>query len=201
MPTKLSRKSRPEAVIAVFAATARPVILRYFPRNSCIASSRITIECLKIFGVPSHAVPVTLKVEVRAHKIMFVCGIDEETQARARQSAASYIALQRTGWNGHLIVKAGRHVIDPSFDQVLDVFASQGIQIETRPAVFVIPVGDARLVKSFAIDFVALTDDGAKIDGQYFGIEDYSFQQTPAWETDHLEPAIREITSGMKREL
>ena len=71
-------------MIRAFARVARTTILRYFGRRSCIASSRITIECLKIFGVESYPVPVRFILRAPDLRMAFVAGITPEEQAKGK---------------------------------------------------------------------------------------------------------------------
>ena len=191
-------------MIRAFARVARTIILRYFGRRSCIASSRITIECLKIFGVESYPVPVRFILRAPDLGMAFVTGITPEEQAIARRSPKKYIELATGpggGWNGHVIVKAGGFVIDPSFDQALDAFAEAGCRIDDAPRIAVFPLNGVKLPEDFCATFTAVLDDDTKITAQYDALFDATFADQPAWETDHIQPAIHAIISKMKEAL
>ena len=44
-----------------------------------------------------------------------------------------------------------------------------------------------------------MLDDETRILVEYVRIADESFQLAPAWETDHLEPAIAQIIDSMEK--
>jgi hypothetical protein len=188
-------------VIRAFARVARTIILRYFGRRSCIASSRITIECLKVFGVESYPVPVRFILRAPDLRMAFVAGITPEEQAIARRSPKKYIELATGpggGWNGHVIVKAAGFVIDPSFDQALDAFAEAGCRIDDAPRIAVFPLNGVKLQEDFCATFTAVLNDDTKITAQYDALFDTTFADQPAWETDHIQPAIHAIVAKMK---
>ena len=186
-------------MIRAFARVARKIILRYFNRRSCIASSRITIECLKIFGVESYPVPVRFILRAPDLKMAFVTGITPEEQAKARRSARKYIELATGpggGWNGHVIVKAAGFVIDPSFDQALDAFAEAGCRIDNAPRIAVFPLNGVKLPEDFRATFTAMLDDDTKITAQYDALFDSTFADQPAWE---LTTFNRRSTLSLRR--
>jgi hypothetical protein len=192
------------AVVRAFARVARRIILRHLNRRSCIASSRITIECLKNFGIESSPVPVRFILRAPDLHMVFVAGISPEEQASARRSARKYIELATGpggGWNGHVIVKAPGFVIDPSFDQALDAFAEAGCRIDDAPRIAVFPLQGVKLPEDFCATFTATLDDDTKITAQYDALFDTTFADQPAWETEHIQPAIRAIISKMKKVL
>ena len=138
----------PTDVITAFAQVARPVILRYFNRGSCIASSRIAIEVLRHFGIPARALPVRFVLRVPALEMAFVTGLSDQEKTKARREAGSFVTVKsgpaikggsEIGWNGHLIVHAAGVLIDPSFDQALDAIAQQGHRIDATPLIGVFP--------------------------------------------------------------
>lgn len=195
-------------VINAFAQTTRPVILRYFNRRSCIASSRVAIEVLQYFGVEARAIPVRFVVRVPSLKMAFVSGLSPEEKRTAKRDAGEFVELQPgpeirgggSGWDGHVIVDAGGCLVDPSFDQALDAIAQQGrVQIDASPRVAVFPLDGRELPDYFEARFTGVLDDGTQIHIEYVRTADESFQLAPAWETDHLEPAIAEIIGRMEK--
>jgi hypothetical protein len=195
-------------VVAAFAETARPVILRYFNRSSCIASSRIALEVLRYFGIDARAIPVRFALQVPSLKIAFVSGLTSEQKLKARATAGTFIELEPGpeirnvgggSWNGHVIVHAGGCLLDPSFDQALDAIAQGGAQIDASPRVAVFALDGEPVPDYFEARFTAWLDDETEIYVEYASIEDDSFKRAPAWETDHLQPAIEEIISSMEK--
>ena len=153
-----------------------------------------------MFGVESYPVPVRFILRAPDLRMAFVAGITPEEQAIARRSPKKYIELATGpggGWNGHVIVKAGGFVIDPSFDQALDAFAEAGCRIDDAPRIAVFPLNGVKLPEDFCATFTAVLDDDTKITAQYDALFDTTFADQPAWEADHIQPAIHAIVAKM----
>ena len=178
-------------IIQRFAYVARPVILSYFPSNSCIASTRIAIEVLARFGVEADALAVGMIVEVKALSLAYVSGF-------AVRHLATILRLDSAPWDGHLVAIAtvgeSRYLVDASFDQVS--MPEQGLQI--APFVFVAPLPDPTLLTgTIGMILTLVSDTGQKISVRYSPIPNQTFRDAPAWETDHLQPAIATICKLM----
>jgi hypothetical protein len=178
---------RAEDIVRRYASVARPVILEFFPPNSCIAASRITIEVLRRFGIKAQAVPVSMVVQSKSRDLAFVSGLDMKGRAHQIRPAS------KNAWNGHCIAIAGGHLIDASFDQC--DMADRGVHIP--PYILTVRIGDKVRLNSFHAVLEMITDDGEALEVQYFPLNDWSFLQSPAWETDHLQPAIQLICARM----
>ena len=136
----------------------------------------------------------------------FVTGLSDQEKTKARREAGSFVTVKsgpaikggsEIGWNGHLIVHAAGVLIDPSFDQALDAIAQQGHRIDATPLIGVFPA--EVLPDEFRVELAAVLDDETRILVEYVRIADESFQLAPAWETDHLEPAIAQIIDSMEK--
>jgi hypothetical protein len=192
-------------VISAFARIARPIILRYFNRRSCIASSRIAVEVFRQFGIESSPISVRFVLRAPSLNVAFVSGLTSQQQAEVSTHAERFVALPLgpdiggggRGWNGHVILKAGDALVDPSFDQALDALAGNGAPIESAPRVAVFPLNGLQIPQDFHVRFTAILDDNTEIVAEYDALHDESFRDAPAWETDHLEPAIEEIVTAM----
>ncbi len=177
----------PADIIARYAEVARPVILEFFPPNSCIASTRITIEVLSRFGIKAQPVPVCFVAECRERQLAYVSGIDLKGRAHQIQHATV------DAWRGHLVAVAHRHLIDASFDQCS--MPDHGVPIP--PFVFVVPLPDSIRPREIHAVLELVTDTGEKLKVQYFPLRDETFSEAPAWELDHLQPAIEMICRRM----
>lgn len=178
-----------DEIVQCYAETARPVILQFFPRNSCVASCRITMEVLRRFGIRGQVVPVSMIVEAKAFELAFVTGgVDLKNRAHEVRSS-------RNGWEGHCIVIAGGYLIDPSFDQC--DMSDRGVAVPLY--ILVSPFASRIKPRSFQAELKLVTDSGVTLDVRYVPLSDWSFLGAPAWETDHIEPAIRMITEKMRR--
>ena len=194
------------AAVQCFAECARPPILRYLNRRSCIASCRITIEVLKRFGIAAHPVPVRFVVCAPVYKIAFISGFSVESQTELRRGAARYVDLAagpKAGggngtWNGHVAVVTANYFLDPSFDQSLDALASNGLQLDPHPYIALAPLPQPINRDALHLEFSLETANSIFLTAQYNSISDYSFLETPAWELDHVEPVIEEIAATME---
>ena len=101
-------------------AITRRHILELYPPNSCIASTRILIEVLRYFGCRAEPLPVKVLACNAAAAPLLEAG----TPIAQWPESAYSIGVDATGtradkgWDGHLVVTANRHLIDPSADQL-----------------------------------------------------------------------------------
>lgn len=198
-------KYQPAEILEVFAEVARPMILQFFPPNSCIAAARTTLECLKRFSVDAYAEPVRFVVKIEELNLAFTTGLSEDERRRAISDADSWFdaATRESGWNGHLIVLAvnRRYLVDPTFDQAFYQLTQAGKLIEPlEPLVLVLPL-DEPATDRFGITFGARFSNGLNATVMYDSIADKSFLEAPAWERDHLQPLIYSIVRRMRETL
>lgn len=131
-------------IIEHFAAVARPLILKYFPaRNSCIAATRTTIECLRRFGIRARAAPVALALEIPAYELAYISGLTEEQRNKSKAAAKGFV--DRTGdpdkWPGHLVAVAeDRWFIDPTIDAAIYSLAAHA-PLEAEDTIIVWDLG------------------------------------------------------------
>ena len=195
-------------VVAAFSQVARPIIRQCLGPRNCIAAARIAVECLAAFDVTARAVPVQFVVQIRALNVAYVVGLTKENEQRAREAAGSWTELPYiedrgrrcavAGWNGHVIVVAADCLIDPSFDDALDAIARAGHRVQTDPEMMIIPLSGCPFEPGAGANCIAMPDDDeTRIEVDYQANSDESFRLTPAWETDHIEPAIRLIVRMM----
>ena len=57
-----STLSRTELIMEGLVHVARPFLLRYYPEDSCVLSTRVSIEVLKRHGIPARPLPVRVQV-------------------------------------------------------------------------------------------------------------------------------------------
>jgi len=189
-------------IIEAYAAVARPIILNFFVPNSCIASSRITVEVLSRFGVSAEAIATKFVVLLPEKKLAYVSGLDPQERADAKKKSQTWIDLLPDGddsMNVHVIVLAGdRWFLDASFDQVRGP-----LKITLEPKVFVIPLDGQTIEDKYSVDMdlKCALDDGTPIEIRYVTHCGDAFKRTPAWETDHLRVPIHLICTAMKAAL
>jgi hypothetical protein len=194
----------PKDVVEAFTSVARPLMLEYLDGPSqCIACVRITEQVLGRFGIAVRPVPVSMVVQCSEKRVAFVAGFDKRVRKAMRAKATAWAkraARTGSGWEGHLICIAGdRWLIDPTLDQA------------SAPHLgFVIPPDDMLCfdvreqlqsvsIEHMATDLRIVTANGLDLHIQYFPLADRSFYETPAWELDHIGPAIRAITREMEK--
>ena len=120
---------RIEPLLEAYAEIARGEILREFGIESCIASTRITLEVMKKLKVPVKPLPTRLCAMnvVMARLIEEHGWPDPKTLDRwVEEHNAHSIGLgygpptpDDPGWDGHLVAfVGGRYIVDASIDQV-----------------------------------------------------------------------------------
>jgi hypothetical protein len=192
----------PQTVISRYAAVARPILIDFYGVKSCVESTRITIGCLKRFGVKAAAVPVSLRA--KSAEAGWFCGLTEE---ELEQLPVKFVdgCPPDQAWRGHHVAmaegKCCRYLIDASFDQVrLD-----GILIPPMVLFFEAaaesPSTRLGTFEGFLYVELALNQDGAPIaevlELAYKEIADRSFEDPSAGEIDALGPAIDLICERM----
>ncbi len=116
-------KSADELIIQVFAAVARPIMLRWMIPNSCIGATALTRQTLAYWKVNVDPIPTKLAVQVPSLNYAFVAGYKGEEKDAMK--AKSSVWIDRgvgdgcvTPWIGHLVgLAAGRYLIDATLDQ------------------------------------------------------------------------------------
>lgn len=195
-------------ILRAFQAAADPVLapwLELEPR-SCIAATRVAIECLQRFGYPARPQAVKFVVEVPAREAVYVSGFSGEERAAMEKNAATWQDLRSQtghGWNGHLIAVAGDEewIIDASFSQAANALATIGCVLGAGAnPTFLFP-----LIGHFGEDFVlavhGLTETDEEVRIRYFHNADDSYLLADAWGTDHIERIIDAIERRMSVEL
>jgi hypothetical protein len=177
--------------LALYCAVARQIMSPYLAPNSCIAASRITIDCLHLLGIPAEPLPTKFVVYVKEIETAYTCGVKAEEIRPTQQSRKQW----QSGWNGHLIVRSDKWLIDPSFDQV-DIALGRRLKVSEIP-VFPLPVTTegfnfhASYTGKFGSDLIAEID--------YVSIQDDSWRTSEAWNDEGLDILTALITSTMRR--
>lgn len=119
------------AVIRLIEERARPIILKYFGEDSCIASTKVVLGVLATFGIEAQPVVVetlafnpAMVRRVEAEGRMPV-NLDETTRWSSECGSwsvgigmeADYAAHSPGGWPGHLVAVSGMTLIDASLGQ------------------------------------------------------------------------------------
>jgi hypothetical protein len=186
----------PVIIMAAYAAAARPVLRRFLPVNSCVAATRVTIECLRHFGI--EAIPRAAKwvVEFPDSKLAYTTGLTPEERSSARETIPYAWADTEAPWNGHLIAMTGEFLIDPSFEQAI---VALNRKPEDRVAIFPV-TGDPR-DSCKLIEFGAVTDAGERVTITYITTEDDTWNGSEAWTDPDLRLVEAMIIESMKTAL
>ncbi len=156
--------------------------------NSCIAASRITIDCLRILGIPAEPVATKFMVQVEEIGMAYACGLSAEELYTAGESIRH---PRWIGWDGHLVVRAGEWLIDPSFHQA-DIALGKRLRVEGIP-MFPFPVGTNSL--EFHASYTGRFDSGLTAQIDYVAIQDNSWRDSGAWNDEGLVLLTRRIAS------
>jgi len=191
-----------EAILAAFSTVARPLILKFFPPNSCIASTRIALECLRRFGFTGEGLSVEFVCEFAERGTAYVGGLRPESEREARRTAKSFTRLKDPSGEGadmHVVAvvsaPGGRWLIDASFDQV----GAGRWPVPPEPLIVPIPANLDRL--EIHLDARIELADGVRAKVQYRSRPERDFEGTPAWELDHITPLISLICRCMEEVL
>lgn len=193
----MSRRYSDEAVVRAYAKVARPQILRFFPRNSCVASTRTTIECLARFGLQGTG--LACEFVVQGQKLAYVSGLRAGNEQAARAASGSFTYLRSADpFDLHVVAiieqpQGLRWLIDASFDQARAV----GLPVADEP--FIVPLPRDVDPCYLAVDATVQITADVQATVHYRGRPERDFEATPAWETDHLQPVIRMICRRMER--
>lgn len=123
---------RAKLIIDTYGEIARPIILRSFAKDSCIASTAITLDVLRRYRIPARALPV----EAVAYNAQFVKRVEEEGRwPKDREESAVWykesrahavfvtskvhdLATPTSEWVGHVVTLVmDRIVVDLTVDQ------------------------------------------------------------------------------------
>lgn len=196
--------STEERIIQAYAQVARPILLRYLPRRSCIASAHIGLQALAELCVDVQPVPVYFCLRIPTLNVAYIAGISEEDKQRAIAECAGWTDLG-TGhdWNGHLLLKyRNEFLIDPSFDQAFAALAEAGTPVSTKPLTLVLPLDGQSFPAGAQARFKGLLDPPEELafEVQYIASDDNSYRDSQAWNDEaipfiasHIVSAIRAI--------
>jgi hypothetical protein len=196
MKTNTLTDAELDRLVERFHDVAPGEIARFFPTpNNCIAAVRITEQVFEKLGV-----------EVQPLACRFICGApalhkayvsaprDPEWEKQFQE--ADWIDTRRDGWQGHLVAIAGsgrRWLIDSTWQAAGEFLGFDDDNLRC----LAIPLPPKFDAEHHAIHCEAVTGNGLRLDIRYEPIEDTGYLAAPAWELDHLEPAIGMILRRM----
>lgn len=197
----------PEDIIRAYAQVARPILLDYLDRRSCIASAHAGVMALGLFGVTVKPVAVDFRLVVPALDVAYISGIDEESKAIAQAGAGGWLDLdaENSGWNGHIVLTWGSQLlIDPSFDQAFASIEAGGVQgLPTTPLTLVLPLMGGVFCPGTLAHYSMRTDPPTehKVEVYYGGKEDDSYKATGAWQDEAIPLIVDRIAREMLKRL
>ena len=178
-----------EQLLTLYCSRARPIMLPFMTPNSCIAATRVSIDCLQALGIPAEPLATKFAVTVPAINKLYGCGLTAEERAGALDSKE----IWGNGWNGHLVVRSGDWLIDPSFDQA-DV-ALEGRLKVSGVQMFPLPAGTT---DKFHVTYHGFFDSGLRGKIEYVVIDDCSWRESDAWNDEGLILLTATILARMK---
>lgn len=175
---------------AVMARAVRQAVLAEFRVDSCIASTRVTIEVCRYWGLMARPQPTRVQAFTpTAWKLR-----DELVSLPVEQWPPGAYSVGVAGgdhapgrWNGHLVAVQGRWIIDPSIDQLAR--PQHGLLVQA--SAWLMPEAWAGKLAPDETGQVALPDGTVII---YEALDDWKFRQSPNWSAKL--PAIKRVTGA-----
>ena len=171
-----------------------PRILAAFAASACVETTRFLIEVLKRLEIDARPLPVKFLATCHAAGYQFVSGASDAEMATAKRICRGVTDRGGGGWNGHLLaVVDGRFLVETAFAQVSA--PEYGVILE--PSALVIPIPEPPS-KFAEIELVAEIDQWV-FNLKYFGTDDQSFREAPAWEPSHLLAGAAILADRIRR--
>jgi hypothetical protein len=190
-------------VLAAFVSVARPILLAFLRSNSCIESTRVTIEVLEEFGIQASAQPVKWAVSRKDIKMAYGSGCSEEELSTAAKTTKLNV---RRGWDGHCVAVTelihGHHVfIDAAFDQCFETLQMKPkTDGEDGSLILMFELPEGADPSTMAMEAEARIE-GYQVQIQYIATEDWSFYYTEAWRDGIIGMLKRRIVKRINRQL
>ena len=192
-----------EEVLKVYTRIARLIILEYFRKDSCIASTRITVEVFSRLGFK--AIPLPCQVQIYNSKFREI--FEREKHWPTKEEMEKWITKgawgigigfgdhKGEGYWGHLVtIVENRYLIDSSIDQ-----AERPSKEIFLPAILVTEVNrDFRRGR----EKLTIINDRGTVMVYEPKIRDQKWEATPDWtKISRHTPAIELILLEIKQEL
>jgi hypothetical protein len=198
-----SDAARAMQAIALYARIARPIMLQYLRRNSCIAATRITQGVLQKFDINVRPYARKWVVEVPSRRLVYLAGFRGDEKVAMRKKSSDWIDRcdqAGQGWEGHVIgVANNRWLIDASFDQCQSIHHG----FEVPPTILVVDLRDFGQAWSpqSVFDAKLSTDAGIGVNVQYIPMEggEDEYATSEAWRDGGLRLIERRIITAMLR--
>ena len=179
-------------ILSRYCRMSRRLMLPFVTPNSCIASTKVTCDCLQRFGFNVRPLPTKLVFMLPDRNLAFSSGLSDAELATARDSRKVF----GDGWNGHLVALVDESwLVDASLDQVNDAIPDIALPKEA----FLFPVRGANVDTGFHAKYSVVLDDGQKATINYLTTTNETFRETEAWNDEGLDfiaEHIRERIGG-----
>lgn len=192
-----------ERIIHAYAQVARPILLRYVGRRSCIASARAGLDTLAAFGVEVKPVAVNFCLSIPELNVAYIAGVEKADRMQLQKTASDWVELDSADstWNGHVILAFGTHcLIDPSFDQAFASIAEGGIPVPVNPLTMVLPLDGRPFMPGMFARYSIRMDPPEEYVGEirYEPKDDASYQETPAWQDEAMPFIVSHIIAAVR---
>jgi hypothetical protein len=192
-----------EEVLKVYARIARPVILEYFRKDSCIASTRITVEVFSRLGFKAMPFPCTVQIYNNKFREIF----EREKHWPTKKEMGKWVTKgawgigigfgddRKEGYLGHMVaIVENRYLVDSSLDQ-----AERPNKEIYLPAILVTEVNrDFRRGKKE----LTIVNERGTVMVYEPRIKDRKWEATPDWtKISRHTPAIERILFELRKEL
>lgn len=188
-----------ELALELFEYCARP-FLAGFGKNTCIEQVRILSEVLKRLGISTEPMACKLHVSVPSHDFQFFASGDPRDYENAKKLAHRFVSRRNRqdeilGYHTVALVER-RIFVDLTLAQV----SNEEFRFILDPCMVSFAVTEPFDPPFFDISADATTNTGTPFTVHWIGVEDRSFEKTPAWEPSHLWKLIDMIEQGVWNE-
>lgn len=192
-----------EEILKVYSQIARPIILEYFRKDSCIASTRITVEVFSRLGFKATPLPCYVQIYNSKFREIF----EREKHWPTKEEMKKWIT--EGGWGisiglgdhkgggyvGHLVaIVENKYLIDSSIDQ-----AERPNKEIFLPTILVKEIN--RNFRRGKENHTIINDEGTVMVYEP-RIKDRKWEVSPDWtENRRHTPAVIRILAGIQRQI
>jgi hypothetical protein len=187
-----------DTLIERFCQVAPAEIARFFPTpNNCIAAVRIMQQVFLPLGVDVRPHPCRFLCQAPALERMYIASPHDEAWERSvrdRVAVTSEEDRRKGGWQGHLVALVGGWLVDLTWLAAAPFLGAEWFEGADPVLALQLP---AAFDQEMCVRADCVTPRGLSVEVRYEPVADNGYLETPAWELDHLEPAIALISRRM----
>ena len=175
----------------LIARAVRQAVLVEFRHDSCIASTRVTLEVCRYWGLAAR--PQAVKVQAFTPQAWQQRAALRNVPVDKWPKGAWSVGIAGSGkhgpgrWDGHLVALHGRWLIDPSLDQLAR--PQHGLLV--LASAFRMPEQWGGALAEDEVGMVTMPDGTVII---YESLDDQEWRQSPNWSAK--SPAIKRVTGA-----